>query len=138
VSARGAKFGIPEAKVGLFAAGGGLARLPGRVGFSRAMEMALTGDPLLAEEAHALGLVARLSEVGAAVDAAMELANKIARNAPLAVAASKALIKATVGLTEDEFWVVQRPLQSSVFTSDDAREGPRAFAEKRPPQWMGH
>ena len=67
----------------------------------------------------------------------MELAERIARNAPLAVAASKQLIKATQGVTEDEFWALQRPLSAKVFTSNDAKEGPRAFAEKRPPEWTG-
>jgi enoyl-CoA hydratase len=135
VAARGAKLGIPEVKVGLFAAGGGLLRLPSRVGYSRAMEMAITGDPILAEEAAALGFVARLAEKGGAVDVAMELAERVAQNAPLAVAASKQLVKATLGLTEAEFWSAQQPLQAEVFASNDAKEGPRAFAEKRPPEW---
>jgi enoyl-CoA hydratase len=76
-------------------------------------------------------------ERGTAVDAAMELAERVARNAPLAVAASKQLIAATQGATEEEFWALQQPLQASVFTSDDAKEGPRAFAEKRAPEWTG-
>jgi enoyl-CoA hydratase len=135
VASKGAKLGIPEVKVGLFAAGGGLLRLPSRVGYSRAMEMAITGDPILAEEAERLGLIARLAEKGGSVDAAMELAERVAQNAPLAVAASKQLVKATLGLTEDEFWGHQQTLQPGVFTSNDAKEGPRAFAEKRPPEW---
>jgi enoyl-CoA hydratase len=135
VASKGAKLGIPEVKVGLFAAGGGLLRLPSRVGYSRAMEMAITGDPILAEEAERLGLIARLTEKGGSVDAAMELAERVAQNAPLAVAASKQLVKATLGLTEAEFWSHQQTLQPGVFTSNDAKEGPRAFAEKRPPEW---
>ncbi len=137
VASKGAKLGIPEVKVGLFAAGGGLLRLPSRVGYSRAMEMAITGDPILAEEAERLGFIARLADKGASVDVAMELAERVAQNAPLAVAASKQLVKATLGLTEAEFWVHQQPLQADVFASDDAKEGPRAFAEKRPPAWTG-
>lgn len=137
VAARGARLGIPEAGVGLFAAGGGLLRLPGRVGYGRAMEMALTADPIEAEEAADLGLVARLADPGHAVDVALELAERIARNAPLAVKASKELIRSTQGSTEEEFWDRQAPLQAAVFTSDDAKEGPRAFAEKRPPAWTG-
>jgi enoyl-CoA hydratase len=137
VAARGVKLGIPEVGVGLFAAGGGLLRLPSRVGFGRAMEMAITGDPITAEEAAELGLVARLADRGGALDVALELAERIARNAPLAVAASKQLIKATQGVTEEEFWAIQRPLYTQVFTSNDAKEGPRAFAEKRPPEWSG-
>lgn len=137
VAAAGTRFGIPEVNFGLFAAGGGVLRLPGRVGYSKAMEMAITGDPITAEQAAELGFVARLVDRGGAVDAALRLAERVAKNAPLAVTASKDLVKATQGLTEDEFWVVQQARQAAVFSSSDAREGPRAFAEKRPPQWSG-
>lgn len=137
VASKGAKFGIPEVKVGLFAAAGGLMRLPSRVGHGKAMEMALTGEPIAAEEALEYGLVARVTEPGGAVEGAMALAEKIASNAPLGVAASAALIKAASGRTEDEFWEYQGPFQAKVFTSNDSKEGPRAFAEKRPPKWTG-
>ncbi len=137
VAAEGVKLGIPEAGVGLFAAAGGLLRLPSRVGFGKAMEMAITADPITAEEAAQFGLIARVTPKGGAVEAAMVLAERIARNAPLAVAASKQLIKATQGVTDEEFYALQLPLQRSVFTSNDAKEGPRAFAEKRAPDWTG-
>ncbi len=137
VAAKGARLGIPEVKVGLFAAGGGLVRLPSRVGLSKAMEMAITADPITAEEAAELGLVARLAEPGHAVEVAMELAERVARNAPLAVAASKQLIRASQGVTEEEFWALQEPLQRKVFASEDGKEGATAFAEKRPPNWSG-
>jgi len=137
VAAKGAKLGIPEVGVGLFAAGGGLLRLPSRVGYGRAMEMAVTGDPITAEEGAEAGLITRLAEPGEAVAHAMALAERVARNAPLAVAASKQLIRATQGATEDEFWEAQMPFQISVFTSEDAKEGPKAFAEKRDPEWTG-
>lgn len=137
VAARGATLGIPEVKVGLFAGAGGLMRLPSRVGYGRAMEMAITGDPITAERAADLGLVTRLVEPGEAVEAAVALASRVAQNAPLAVAASKQLIRATQGVTEEEFWSLQRTYQMRVFTSKDAREGPRAFAEKRAPNWTG-
>ncbi len=137
VAAEGVKLGIPEAGVGLFAAGGGLLRLPSRVGYGKAMEMALTADPITAEEGHEYGLIARLTEKGGAVDGAIALAERIARNAPLAVAASKQLIRATQGATDDEFYDIQAPLSAKVFTSNDAAEGPRAFAEKRTPDWTG-
>lgn len=137
VAAKGAKLGIPEVKVGLFAAGGGLLRLPSRVGYSKAMEMALTGDPISAEEANTFGLIARLSEPGSAVADALALAERIAKNAPLAVAASSTIIKGTVGLTEAEMWALQQEHQGTVFMSNDAREGPKAFAEKREPNWTG-
>ena len=137
VAARGAKLGIPEVGVGLFAAGAGLFRLPGRVGYGTAMEMAITGDPITAEEAADHGLVSRLTEPGDALGEALALAERIARNAPLAVAASKQLIRATQGATEEELWKIQRPHTVAVWKSDDAKEGPRAFAEKRPPEWTG-
>jgi len=137
VAARGAKLGIPEVGVGLLAAGAGLFRLPGRVGYGKAMEMAITADPITAEEAAEHGLVARLTDPGSALQEALSLAERIARNAPLAVAASKQLIRATQGSTEEELWALQRPLQERVFASDDAKEGPLAFAEKRPPKWSG-
>ena len=137
VAARGAKLGIPEVGVGLFAAGAGLFRLPGRVGYGTAMEMVITGDPITAEEAADHGLVSRLTEPGEALSAALVLAERIARNAPLAVAASKQLIRATQGATEEELWKIQRPHMATVWKSGDAKEGPRAFAEKRPPEWTG-
>ena len=137
VAAKGIKMGIPEVGVGLFAAGGGLQRLPSRVGYARAMEMAITADPISSEEAHEVGLVSRLVEPGTAVDAAMELASRVTKNAPLAVSASKQLIKAAVDLPEEQFWDYQNSFFGSVFGSNDAKEGPKAFAEKRPPEWTG-
>src|SRR3954452_1823327 len=85
VAARGARLGIPEAKRGLIAAGGALIRLPKRIPYHLAMELALTGDPIDAERAHELGIVNRLTEPGGAVDAALELAAAIAKNGPLAL-----------------------------------------------------
>lgn len=137
VAAKGVKLGIPEVNKGLFAAGGGLFRLPTRIPYAKAMEMALTSDPILAEEGLSIGLVARLAEKGEATKVALELAERIAQNAPLAVSASKQIIQATRGMTEEEAWKSQGPLMGQVFTSDDAKEGPRAFAEKRAPKWSG-
>jgi enoyl-CoA hydratase len=137
VAAKGVKLGIPEVNKGLFAAGGGLFRLPARVPYGVAMEMALTSDPILAEQAYELGLVSRLAEPGKAAEVALELAERVAQNAPLAVAASKQIIRQTRGLTEEDSWALQGPLVGKVFTSEDAKEGPRAFAEKREPKWTG-
>jgi len=138
VAAKGAKLGIREVKVGLFAAGGGLFRLPSRVGFAKAMEMALTGDNITADEAHELGMVSELTETGGAVEAAVALAERIAQNAPLAVAASKQLVRAaSQGYDEEQLWEMQKPLMGQVFSSNDAKEGPKAFAEKRSPDWTG-
>lgn len=138
VAAKGVKLGIPEVGVGLFAAGGGLLRLPSRVGYGKAMEMAITGDPISAEVGEQYGLIARVSEKGEAVNVAMELAERVAKNAPLAVAASKQLIKAAVAISDAEFWTLQSSMVGSVFGSNDAKEGPKAFAEKRAPQWTGN
>jgi enoyl-CoA hydratase len=102
-----------------------------------AMEMALTAQPITADAAHTYGLVSRIAEKGQALAVAIELAEIIARNAPLGVAASKQLVRASLDLTEAEFWEAQKPLMGEVFTSNDAKEGPRAFAEKRAPQWSG-
>jgi enoyl-CoA hydratase len=76
-------------------------------------------------------------EQGEAADAALQLAERVARNAPLAVAASKQLVRLSQGVTEDEFWSQQAAFMSKVFKSNDATEGPKAFAEKRPPEWTG-
>jgi len=137
VSAKGARFGIPEVGVGLFAAGGAMLRLPQRLPYGVAMEMALTADPISAEQAHEYGLVTRLAEPGEAVDVAMELAERIAKNAPLGVAASKKMLAATQGRTDEEFWEAQGPVMAKVWTSEDAKEGPAAFAQKREPNWSG-
>ncbi len=137
VASEGAKFGVPEVKRGLFAAGGGLFRLPARVGHAKAMELAITGDPILADEAAELGLISQMTEKGGALDAAIALAERVARNAPLAVSASKAIVNATQGRTEAELWDFQGPLMEKVFASNDAKEGPTAFAEKRDPNWSG-
>jgi enoyl-CoA hydratase len=137
VAASNVKLGIPEVGVGLFAAGGALMRLPRRLPYGVVMEMALCGDPITAEQAHGYGLVSRLAEPGKALEAALELAERVARNAPLGLVASKQLIRETQGRTEEEFWQHQAPIAKEIFASDDAKEGPRAFAEKRRPVWTG-
>ncbi|MBC8186672.1 MAG: crotonase/enoyl-CoA hydratase family protein [Proteobacteria bacterium] len=137
VAAKGVRLGIPEVGVGLFAAGGAMMRLPRLVPYGVAMEMALTGDPISAEIAAEYGMVARVAEPGKAVEEAIALATRIAKNAPLSVAASKRMIADSFGRTEEEFWNHQGPLIRDIFASNDAKEGPRAFAEKRAPQWSG-
>jgi len=138
VASKGAKIGIREVKVGLFAAAGGVFRLPARVGYAKAMEMAITGEPITAEAALDCGMLSELTEKGGALEAAVALAERVAQNAPLAVAASKSLIRAAAsGIDEDALWEMQIPLQKKVFASNDAKEGPKAFAEKREPNWTG-
>jgi enoyl-CoA hydratase len=136
VASRGATLGIPESRVGLFAAGGGLLRLPRRLPYHLAMAMALTARPLTAELAHQHGLLNALVEPNAALGAALELADSVAQNAPLALTASKALIQASPGVSEEDFWQIQIPFVKSVFRSGDAKEGPRAFTERRAPEWQ--
>jgi enoyl-CoA hydratase len=137
VAARDARLGIPEARVGLFAAGGALFRLAQRVPVGLALELALTAEPISAERAHQYGLVSMLTDPGEALAEALALAERISRNAPLAVAASKQLIRSTAGHTEAELWDLQRAPFAAVFGSDDAKEGSQAFSEKRPPRWTG-
>jgi enoyl-CoA hydratase len=137
VAARGARFGIPEVKRGLVAAGGALLRLPRRIPYHLAMELALTGDPIDAERAAAVGLVSRVVEPGEAVDAALELAASIAANGPLALAATKRILVEAPGWPHDELWTRQAAITDPVRASEDAREGSLAFAEKRAPRWRG-
>jgi enoyl-CoA hydratase/carnithine racemase len=137
VAARGARFGIPEVKRSLVAAGGALLRLPRRLPYGLAMELALTGDPIDAERAHDLGLVNVVADAGGALDAALELADRIAANGPLALAATKRILASSSAWPEDEFWDRQGEISGPVFASEDAREGAKAFAEKRDPAWKG-
>ncbi|WP_217576823.1 crotonase/enoyl-CoA hydratase family protein [Streptomyces sp. GbtcB7] len=132
-----ARFGLPEVRRGLIAAAGGLLRLPGRIPEQVAMELALTGDSLDARRAHAFGLVNRLTEPGGALDGALALADSIAANGPLAVRMTKRVLREAASWPAEERWERQRPLVQSVLTSEDAREGASAFAEKRQPKWTG-
>ncbi|WP_030933846.1 crotonase/enoyl-CoA hydratase family protein [Streptomyces sp. NRRL B-24720] len=137
VAADNARFGIPEVKRGLVAAAGGLLRLPRRIPYAVAMEIALTGDFLDAGRAHAYGLVNRLTEPGGALAGALELARAIAANGPLAVRTTKQVLVEAPVWPADEEWQRMRALTNPVFASEDAKEGPRAFAEKRAPRWTG-
>jgi len=137
VAARGAKLGIPEVKRSLVAAGGGLLRLTRVLPRNVAMELALTGEPILAQRGHELGLVNRLAEPGAALDDALALAEVIAQNGPLALAASKRILTESVDWPEAEFFQRQGEIAGPVMGSQDAREGATAFAEKRAPVWKG-
>jgi enoyl-CoA hydratase len=137
VASREARFGIPEVKRSLVAAAGALLRLPKRIPYHLAMELALTGEPIAAERAREIGIVNRLAEPGAALDAAIELAHQIVKNAPLALIASKEILQNAVDWTEEQGWAKQGEISGPVFTSEDAREGATAFAEKREPVWRG-
>ncbi|THC43162.1 crotonase/enoyl-CoA hydratase family protein [Streptomyces sp. A1499] len=137
VAADDALFGLPEVKRGLVAGGGGLLRLPRRLPYHVAMQLALTGAPLRAARAHALGLVNELASPGRALAAARELASVIAANGPLAVRATKRIVADSGSWPADELWDRQEAITKQVFESQDAREGAGAFAEKRAPRWRG-
>jgi enoyl-CoA hydratase len=137
VAARGARLGVPEVKRSLVAAGGALLRLPRALPRNVASELALTGDPIEAERAYELGLVNRLAEPGQSLTAALQLAETIAANGPLGLAATKRIIRESADWPDSEFFVRQREISDPVFASEDAREGATAFAERRDPVWKG-
>ena len=137
VAAEGAKLGIPEAKRSLVAAGGALLRLPRRMPYHVVMELALTGDPLPAERFHEFGVVNRLAKPGGAIDAAFELAASVAKNAPLALIASKQILQQQFDWSSAEMWEKQGAISGPVFASEDSKEGAAAFKEKRDPVWKG-
>ena len=137
VASTTARFGIPEVKRCLVAAGGGLFRLPRKVPFNIAMELALTGDPIDAERAHHFGLVNRLCDPGQALSTAMEFARQIEANAPVAVRASRRVIYAAMTEDEETGWRLSGEGMAEAMRSEDMKEGLTAFIEKRPPQWSG-
>jgi enoyl-CoA hydratase len=137
VAAEHATFGIPEAKRGLIAGAGGLIRLPKRLPMTIALELAMTGDPIDAQRAYALGLVNKVVPAAQLMAEAVSLAERIAANAPLAVRYSKGVMKRAAEVTESDGWAINTEAVSIVFPSADAMEGATAFAEKRPPKWQG-
>jgi enoyl-CoA hydratase len=137
VASRDAKLGIPEVKRSLVAAGGALMRMPRAMPFNLAMELALTGEHVPAARLAELGVVNRVTGPGGALDAALELAATIATNGPLALRASKKILREVGDWSEADFWHRQGEIAGPVMMSEDAREGAIAFAEKRPPVWKG-
>ena len=137
VAAEDAKFGLPEVKRGLVAAGGGLLRLPQRVPYHLAMEWSLTGELIPAQRGYEVGLVNRITPKGGALDEALALAGTIAANGPLAVAASKRILVEAPEWPAAERFARQQEIYEPVRSSDDAREGATAFKEKRAPRWQG-
>lgn len=137
VAGASSKFGIPEVKRSLVAGAGGLIRLPDQVAPRIAMELALTGDFITAARAHEINLINQVVEEGKALEAAIALAGRIAANGPLAVAASKKIIQDYASWPHDKRWAEQGKIMAPIFTSEDAREGATAFAEKRAPVWKG-
>jgi enoyl-CoA hydratase len=137
VAGRAARFGISEVRWGLFPLGGSTVRLRRQIPHCRAMEMLLTGDHYGADEALAMGLINRVVPDGEALAEARSIADRIAANGPLAVRAVKRSVIETEALPEAEALKVELEIGLAVFASEDAREGPRAFAEKRAPEFRG-
>jgi enoyl-CoA hydratase len=137
VASETAKFGLPEVRRGLVAGAGGLLRLPRRVPYHLAMEIALTGEHVTAQRLHQAGLVSSLTGAGQALDGARELAARLAQGGPLALAATKRVIVESPDWPSAEAFARQGEIIGPVFTSADAREGAAAFAQKRAPVWRG-
>jgi enoyl-CoA hydratase/carnithine racemase len=131
-----ARFGLPEVKRALFPAGGGV-QLGRRIPIAVALELGLTGDTIDAERAFALGLVNRVVPPERVLDEAVALAELVAANGPLAVRVTKELMKLALDTSREEAFRRQDEVQASVFGSEDAQEGARAFIEKRAPEWRG-
>jgi enoyl-CoA hydratase len=137
VASRQAQFGLPEVKRSLVAAAGGLFRLPRVLPRNVAMAVAITGEPISAEDAHRFGMVNELVEPGQAVDAAIALAERICANAPVAVRLSRQVLLGGAVADDDTAWRITNEAMAAVVQTEDFAEGPLAFIEKRPPNWKG-
>jgi enoyl-CoA hydratase len=137
VAGEKARFGFPEVTRGIVAGEGGLIRLPQRIPYHVAMQILLTGEPLSAADAVRYGLVNVLTAPGGALDGALELAGRLGKNAPLAMAAVKQVIRDSQGLNDADAFAAQELSIGPLFKSEDAHEGAVAFAEKRAPVWHG-
>ena len=137
VAGQSARFGVSEARWGLFPLGGSTVRLVRQIPYTVAADLLLTGRHLTAEEARAIGLIGHVVPDGQALTKALELAELIAVNGPLAVQAILRTIRETEGLPEREAFKIEAEHGMTVFRSEDAKEGPRAFAEKRRPEFKG-
>jgi enoyl-CoA hydratase/carnithine racemase len=137
VASSAARFGLPEVKRGLIAAGGGAIAVGSRLPLALALELALIGDNIDAERARALGLVNLVVAPEEVFDTALSVAERIAANGPLAVAATKEIVRTAAGAGLAAAWTRMGEIRDSVFTSEDAKEGATSFIEKRPPRWKG-
>jgi len=137
VAGESARFGVSEARWGLFPLGGSAVRLPRQIPYTVAADMLLTGRHITATEALRIGLIGHVVPDGQALDKALELAELIAGNGPLAIQAILRTIRETEGIAEDEAFRLEARLGMAVFASEDAKEGPRAFVEKRRPVFQG-
>jgi enoyl-CoA hydratase len=137
VASTDARFGLPEVKRALVATGGGPFRMVRQLGPKVALELAMTGDPISAQRGYELGLVNRVVEPGTVLEAALELAAAINANAPIAVRETRAVAIATLDHTDAEMWQIARDAMARNMATADFHEGPRAFVEKRAPNWSG-
>jgi enoyl-CoA hydratase len=137
IATPGARFGVMEPKRGLFAGGGTTARLPRQLAFPAAMEFLLTAEAFPAQRALELGLINEIVPDEKLIDRAREWAARINANAPMAVQATKESVLRGIGTDLKEAYRIETELATKVFSSEDAKEGPAAFAEKRPPNWQG-
>ena len=137
IASEEAEFGLPEVTRGIIAAGGGLFRLPLALPRARAIELILTGERISAREAHQLGLVNHVVIASELLPTARQLAMRICANAPVAVRESLSIVKHAHELSEEEAWTRTWEARTRVMQTADAQEGPRAFAEKREPKWIG-
>jgi len=137
VAAAGARIAVSEVQRGLFPMGGSTVRLPRQIPWTVAMEMLITGEPISGQRAYEVGLVGHVVPDGTALERATELAQRIARNGPLAVRNIKASVLAADALPEADAYARELDLGMEVMASDDAREGPRAFLAKRDPDFTG-
>jgi enoyl-CoA hydratase len=135
VAGTSAKFGVSEPRWGLFPMGGSAVRLPRQIPYTIACELLLTGRHITAAEALSFGLIGRVVPDGTALETALEIADMIAANGPIAVRAILRTIRETEGLAENDAFKIETPIGMAVFASEDAKEGPRAFAEKRKPEF---
>jgi len=135
VAGQSARFGVSEARWGLFPMGGSAVRLPRQIPYTVACELLLTGRHITAAEALSFGLVGRVVADGEALATALEIAELIAANGPVAVRAILRTIRETEGIAENDAFAIEGKIGMAVFASDDAKEGPRAFAEKRKPDF---
>ncbi len=137
VAGEGAQFGVTEVQRGLFPMAGSTVRLPRQIPYSVAVEMLLTGDPYSAAQCREFGLIGHVVPDGMALAKANEIAARIAANGPLAVKAILKSIRETASLPEKQAFEIEMPIGMPVFQSQDAREGPKAFLEKRKPVFTG-
>src|ERR1700722_4035236 len=135
VAGESARFGVPEAPWGLFPLGGSAVRLTRQIPYTLAADLLLTGRHITAPEALSIGLIGHVVPDGQALGKALEIAAAIAANGPVAVRAILRAMRETEGMAEDDAFAVEAKIGAAVFASDDAREGPRAFAEKRRPRF---